>query len=130
MMASKNTPSDSASEDRELERFFVAEKADARPADAAFLLAVQAGAMARLPGVRSLLPPVGSGKSWARLLLENLGGWRGMAGLAACAIAGLWLGFAAPDSLRLLVGEPGAPEAVSVDDYLAAFDLGDLLVEG
>ncbi|WP_170409219.1 hypothetical protein [Ruegeria atlantica] len=35
---------------------------------------------------------------WARLL-AGLGGWQGMGGLVAASMAGVWIGFSAPDFL-------------------------------
>lgn len=45
------------------------------------------------------LNPVDPPRSmWARIL-DGIGGWQSMGGLAAASAAGVWIGFAAPDFL-------------------------------
>ncbi len=38
-------------------------------------------------------------RSVFRRMVEGIGGWQGLSGLAAASVAGLWIGFAAPDFL-------------------------------
>ncbi|MDP2493734.1 hypothetical protein Q8W25_06880 [Shimia thalassica] len=67
-------------------------------------------------------------------MVQVLGGWRPMAGLATAAVAGLWIGFSASSSLA----PQGLTGLVSDDStyYLTYFDdgfgesLGDLAEDG
>ncbi|WP_243470699.1 hypothetical protein [Ruegeria denitrificans] len=51
--------------------------------------------MVRLDRMRPVIPPR---SVWARIL-DGIGGWQSMSGLAAASAAGVWIGFAAPDFL-------------------------------
>ncbi len=60
------------------------------------------------------------------MLWSMLGGWAGTGGLAAAAVAGLWIGIAPPDALSVI---DEAIWGTSVD--LSVFTSGDILgVEG
>ncbi|MEM1430681.1 MAG: hypothetical protein AAGG09_14595 [Pseudomonadota bacterium] len=75
--------------------------------------------------------------SWLRALQTMLRGprpvWPVAAGLAGCALAGVWIGYAPPASLqgmtdlvRAEIGIPGRFGAEATDELLLAFDLGGL----
>lgn len=56
---------------------------------------------------------------WLQAILGTLGGWPAVAGLATATIAGVWIGYASPDTVT----------GIS-DGYLSTdtmFDLGDFL---
>lgn len=99
-----------------LDALFAAARAAEPPVPAALLARIEADAAAEIarhaaarivtfPGPRRRADP-----------LEPLGGWRAVAALAACAVAGFWLGFAGPDSLLAL---PGLDRLAIPDDLVA-----------
>ncbi|WP_037309401.1 hypothetical protein [Ruegeria halocynthiae] len=59
-------------------------------------LAVRVLTDAEAVRLERLRPPQRS--HWARLL-DNVAGWQGISGLVAAGVAGVWIGFAAPDFL-------------------------------
>jgi hypothetical protein len=73
-------------EDAGLEAFFEAARADAPVPSTALMARVLADAEAAQPKP----PAVGL----IAMLIEAVGGWRGLGGLATAACAGLWIGFA------------------------------------
>lgn len=92
----------------------------ARPEMPDCLLArVMADAEAEMPQPRRL--PV-----W-RQIFGTLGGWPAMAGLAATACVGLWVGGAMPDDV-MFAFDPVTSAALETGTGLSAFDL--LLVDG
>ncbi len=86
--------------------------------------AVQAGFVETAPAPASVPGP----GLWAGIL-DSLGGWRGVSALTACAFVGLWIGFAAPGTIRDLSAGLVAPGEVATLDYNDLFGLQELLVE-
>ncbi|MDV7144231.1 dihydroorotate dehydrogenase [Tropicimonas sp. TH_r6] len=64
-------------------------------------------------------------------LLEAIGGWPAVAGLATATVAGVWIGYNPPaafDELTLTVLDSNYGYEMNIDDTLAGFD--DLLADG
>ncbi len=106
-MTDKNIPTEA-----ELEALF-AEAAGAPAVPSAALLDRVMADADRISGAR--VPPH---PGWLAALIATLGGWPAVAGLATATVAGIWIGYAAPDTLNQLT-----------DGYLAAgsYQFGDLL---
>lgn len=64
-------------------------------------------------------PPVARRRGAGARLWAGLGGWPGVSGLLAATVAGLWIGFALPESVRGLAAPAGSEETL---DLLAAAD--------
>lgn len=60
---------------------------------------------------------------WANLL-RGLGGWPALASMATATVAGVWIGFASPDSLNTLSGGILLPASTTSSSY---YDLEDML---
>ncbi len=56
--------------------------------------------------------------------LAGLGGWPALAGLATATVAGVWLGFSAPDSLNSLAGGLLLPDSATT---ATRYDLEDIV---
>ena len=80
----------------------------------ALLARIEADALAALPAPRRA--PL-----WPALRAA-LGGWPGIAGLAAASAVGLWIGIAQPSELDGLLGSQTALDALGVDP-LSSYDL-------
>ena len=61
---------------------------------------------------------------------ESLGGWRGLSALAACACAGLWIGFATPDLVDTYSGGLLAADDAGALDFADVYGFEDMLTEG
>jgi len=62
-------------------------------------------------------------------ILANLGGWPGVAGLTTAAVAGIWIGYASPDTLTGFTdGYITIGLGSDLDDFMPAFT--DILDEG
>jgi len=104
--------------------FAQARSIDAKPSHA-FLARVLADA----DGVQAAMRPKQAavpGGLWTRML-DALGGWPAVSGLAAATIAGVWIGVAPPSSMQDLTASLIGDE-VSVDFFATdfAFDTGAL----
>lgn len=64
-----------------------------------------------------------SGLSWLKLR-DLLGGWRGLGGLMAATMTGVWLGLAAPDVLIEQVSTWDTAWSIDEQGYGAGFGLG------
>ncbi|MCU0910919.1 MAG: hypothetical protein MUE98_06100 [Rhodobacteraceae bacterium] len=91
--------------------FAAARAAAAEPAPAALLARIEADARAALrPAPEpAALPPRPSVRGRWQDLMQLLGGWPGIGGLATASAAGVWLGLAAPSGLDGL-GLPGTAD--------------------
>jgi len=109
-MTDKNIPTEA-----ELEALF-AEAAGAPVVPSAALLDRVMADADRISGARGQRAPARPG--WLAALIATLGGWPAVAGLATATVAGIWIGYAAPDTLNQLT-----------DGYLAvgSYEFGDLL---
>lgn len=107
--------------EQELEALFEAGR-DAAPVPSQALMArIMADAEAEIAS-RTRAPAPARGLL-ARIL-EGLGGWPAMAGLATATVAGVWLGFAAPDSLNALTGGLLLPDSAATT---TSYDLEDIV---
>ena len=103
------------------------------PLDAAFAEArrtppeVPADLMARVMADAMAEMPVPERQPFWKQVIGTLGGWPAMAGLAATACVGLWVGGALTDDLMLSLS-PLDSAALDTGIGLGAFDL--LLVDG
>ena len=88
-------------DDAALERLFQAARRDAALPDADFLARLTAEALAEQPRPGARAQSV-SGGFLARML-EALGGWPSVAGLAAAGLAGVWICIAAPGPVGTLM---------------------------
>ena len=102
-----------------LEAFFAAARGDAAQPDGALLSRIEADALAALPRPARTKR---RGAGW-RALVQGLGGWPAVAGLAAATCAGLWLGVSPPAALDAVW--PTDPALTSVDP-LGGYDLAML----
>ncbi len=104
--------------DTGLEAFFDAARQESPDPGADLLARVEADALAHLPrpGTRSA-----TGLRFFGQLRAAVGGWPGVAGLAAASVTGLWLGISPPDGVSDLLAGSGAG-ALSLDP-LSEFDL-------
>ena len=97
--------------------FAAARAAAAAPAPAALLARIEADARAELRPEPAPVPvrPRSAARGRWHDLMQALGGWPGIGGLATASAAGVWLGLAAPAALDAL----GLPGAAGIDDSAA-----------
>jgi len=116
-------------DDRALEAFFEAERAEAVEVPAHVLTAVLKDAQQQQPAAKGLAPADPVRTSWLRDVWQALGGWQAAGALSACLLLGVTLGYSPPDSLSTLAENvlisTGISEADS--DY---YTLDDLVAEG
>jgi hypothetical protein len=102
--------------------------------DAALLARIVADAASVAAGRARPAPRVVRRPGWGRRLAEALGGlaeplggWRGATALAACAVAGFWLGIAGPDPVLQMadagIGTPVGLSLIGAEDLLAGVSL-------
>lgn len=107
-----------------LDAFFAA-ASDEPPMPSGDLMArIEAQALAEMPraGLRVAEPGI-----WTQLL-QALGGWPAMAGLAAACVAGVWIGAVSPEGLSsVLSTTEAALDGIGLDP-VSGFDLA--LLEG
>ena len=113
--------------DIRLDDFFDAARAEAPVPSAALLgrVLADAGAEQAAWPVRGAVAAPARGGVLAAIL-GLLGGWPAVAGMASAAVAGLWIGVAAPDTVTGLAGLSSATTATATADS-ASYELGDLL---
>jgi hypothetical protein len=110
--------------DAGLEAFFEAARKAAPEPSAALLARVLADAEAELAArARPAMPAVPRRPGHWLNFVRGLGGWPALAGMATAAVAGVWLGFATPDSLNTLSGGLLLPDSAAATSY----DLEDML---
>lgn len=66
---------------------------------------------------------------WAGFL-NKLGGWQTVGALSACACAGLYVGYVAPENLTYISGTEISADITDDDGFLMAFDIETLFQEG
>lgn len=113
--------------DDQLDAFFQAGRAGGEALPEPLFARIMAGARgeAGLPGATVLAaaaPPAepGPGRGPLAAVLAAIGGWPAMAGMLSATLAGLWLGFASPDTLGGVIGF-GAD--YTVGDFMPALSL-------
>ncbi len=113
--------------DETLEAFFAAGRARPPEPGAGVMARIVADAEAeldaRMPNPVRPRPAPRSPGIWIRLL-DGIGGWPALASLGAAAVAGVWIGFAAPDRINTLAGGRLLP-GLSASD--TGYELEDLL---
>ncbi|MEL7212761.1 MAG: hypothetical protein AAGK92_08880 [Pseudomonadota bacterium] len=100
-----------------LSGFFEAARADAPQPSDALQMRILADADCTLAKPASEVKP----RHWVRDLLQGLGGWPAVAGLATATVAGVWIGISPPALVDTLIG-------VQTVEYLPGFNA--LLEEG
>ncbi len=120
--------------DKQLEALFAAARAQTPPASPELLARIMADADAEL------VPPVPARIArrpglWAGIF-AGIGGWPALAGMTTATMAGIWIGFAAPDTLDALAGGVLVPDSsvstsYELEDLLPGYgDFSGLLEEG
>jgi hypothetical protein len=92
-------------DDATLEALFEAARAEAPVPSEALLARIMADADAEA-GLRDRPAPVPArrNRGLIAVVIGALGGWPAVAGMATATVAGIWVGFAAPDQLNTLAG--------------------------
>jgi hypothetical protein len=103
-----------------LDAFFDAARAHP-PAVPGDLLARVAADAAAVAADRARSAPVAAQPRGWRGILSGIGGWPALAGLATATVAGVWIGYSAPD-----LGSTLSSMALS-DGAEASYDIGGLL---
>jgi len=109
--------------DKELDDFFAAARGAPEPSED-LMARVLADAAALQPEARGFAPvDVPQPGLWASVM-EMIGGWPALSGVAAAGVAGLWLGVAPPASIEdFAAGVLGTGTAVNfVGEDFAAWD--------
>ncbi len=113
--------------DAELDRL-LAETGDPVPAEA-LMQRVMADADAVLAERRVAAGRVTDSRGWMSDLLQAVGGWPAVTGLATAAVGGIWIGFAQPGSLaNVAEGVLATGSGYDLGDFMPDYD--SLLVEG
>lgn len=117
-------------DDKMLESFFEAGRADAPVPSQDLMGRILADAQANMPAPAPIATPARRGLLAG--LLAAVGGWPSVATMATAAVAGVWLGFVQPDALNSLSGGtllPGSTAtAYEVDDLIPSYGSFDELL--
>ncbi|WP_300516596.1 dihydroorotate dehydrogenase [Aliiroseovarius sp.] len=117
-------------DDKMLESFFEAGRADAPVPSQDLMARILADAQANMPAPAPIATPARRGLLAG--LLAAVGGWPSVATMATAAVAGVWLGFVQPDALNSLSGGtllPGSTAtAYEVDDLIPSYGSFDVLL--
>ncbi len=122
-------------DDAQLEAFFDAGREDVPELSDSFMAALLQDAAQVQPQAAPLVPERAARPFWKELVAQ-IGGWPALAGMATATVAGVWIGFAAPDQLEqlsggvLLAGDYASAETLyDVQDLAPSYFGTDLLVE-
>lgn len=122
-------------DDAQLEAFFEAGREEAPALSDSFMAALLQDAAQVQPQVMPLAPERPTRPFWKELVMQ-IGGWPALAGMATATVAGVWIGFAAPDQLEhlsggvILAGDYASAETLyDVQDLAPSYFGTDLLVE-
>lgn len=109
-----------SAEERDLEALFGAARASAGSApDPALMARIEADALRLLPRPAPVARP-----GWGLAgLLDAVGGWPALGGLATAAAAGFWLGFASPEQLDVWMADSADAALLLPADYAGDLDL-------
>lgn len=88
-------------DDEDLNLLFDAARAEAPVPSADLLSRIMADADAMQP-VPQAVPEPAPKTGWFTRLVDGVGGWPALAGLATATVAGVWLGYAAPGQIGTL----------------------------
>jgi len=111
--------------DTELDGLFAELRSEDTPLSEDLVAAILADAKAQQPlqsNVSARQQP-----AWWRGIADAIGGWQAAGALAACTAVGLWIGYAAPDSLADFSDFVFNTSSEEPFDAISTFD--DLLVE-
>lgn len=109
-------------DDMALEAFFEAGRAETPVPSDDLMARIMADAVAEMPAPRPIARPVKKQGLLAGLI-AGIGGWPALAGMATATVAGVWIGFAQPDTLNTWAG--GA--LLSTSTTATSYDLEDLV---
>ena len=110
-------------DDARLGAFFAAARAESPVPSEALMTRIMADAEAEMAArAGAARPGLRRPGLWAALVAA-IGGWPALAGMVTAAVTGVWLGFAAPDSLNTLSGGVLLPDAA----VGASYDIDDLV---
>lgn len=112
---------------RELDDFFTAARQENVAVSRDLMNRILSDAADQQPDSKPLAAARSQHRHWWQKMTVTLGGWQGAGALTACAVAGLWIGYASPDSLSglsdLVLNTSSATDAdevyFSIDDILA-----------
>lgn len=126
--------------DDELEGLFLAARAEAPVPSAGLIARILADAESQadsepVPVPATARRPVRPGRGLWAAFVAGLGGWPVLAGMATATAAGVWLGFATPETLNTVTGGilmPGQAEtSYQLEDMVPSYGgFGVLLEEG
>ncbi|MEP3298149.1 hypothetical protein [Tateyamaria sp.] len=112
--------------DLELEDFFAAAREDASVPSANLLARISQDAAQVQDGFASTAVATPKPRvSWWRQILDDIGGMPAISGLAACACAGVYLGFVNPD-ISTGWTTASAEDAIEADGLMSHSLLGDV----
>lgn len=122
-------------DDAQLEAFFEAGREDVPELSDSFMAALLQDADLAQPQPAALASPRVKRSLWQDIIAQ-IGGWPALAGMATATVAGVWIGFAAPDQLEtlsggvLLVGDYASVDTIyDVQDFAPNYFGTDLLIE-
>lgn len=110
----------------ELERALAAARAHPPEPSGDFMARLMADAEAAVPDAAAPAAARPARRGWLARAVAVIGGWPVVAGLAAAACAGLWIGVTAPAAVETALG--AGAESFDVSDLL--FDVDALWEEG
>lgn len=116
---------DSGADASGLEAFFAAARETAPAPSSELMARIVADAEAELAARERPQAPMPRATGWRRLMgaLRAIGGVPALAGMVTATVAGVWLGFATPDSLNTLSGGLLLTDTTTATSY----DLEDML---
>ncbi len=122
-------------DDAQLEAFFEAGREEVPELSDSFMAALLQDAAQVQPQTVPLAPKRAARPFWKELVAQ-IGGWPALAGMATATVAGVWIGFAAPDQLEtlsggvLLAGDYASVDTIyDVQDFAPNYFGTDLLIE-
>ncbi|MEX0304463.1 MAG: hypothetical protein AB3N24_18750 [Leisingera sp.] len=113
---------------QELEDLFAASRAEPPAVPDHLTAAILEDAAREQPGLQPAAPARRASKPLWRQLIEAIGGWPAIGGLAAASAAGLWIGIAPPSFVPdpvALAGYEDSSTAVPFDSYDMAIVLSE-----
>jgi len=112
------TDNDKFAADDGLEAYFAAERADAPVPSADLLGRIMADAEVQIEPTETMLPRPGLFAS----LIEAIGGWPTLAGMATAGVFGVWVGFSQPAGLDVVAEQLlGTSDTSYLVDLVPAF---------
>lgn len=103
--------------------------ADARAARPAleddFMARLVADADAALPSAPAFAPTPAPRSTF----FQFLGGWPTVASMASCAVAGVWIGFAQPETLNMVAGYSSESETYDLASLLPGYGTSGFIEE-